>query len=109
MCIRDSVWFEQDHEQDAQTVVSNWLSDNHEQTLCVSSKTELLYDHATIFINAESIGATGLEGEILKKLANQRFILPVDLKKLTQKSPKRLKAMKDLLSQWMESGWIHLG
>ncbi len=106
---KDHVWFEQDHEQDAQAVVSNWLNDTHEQTLCVSSKTELLYDHATIFINAESMGATGLEGEILKKLANQRFILPADLRKLTQKSPKRLKAMMDLLSQWLESGWIHLG
>jgi 50S ribosomal protein L16 3-hydroxylase len=110
---KDHVWFEQCQDQgrelDGGDDISSWLSDSAQQTLHVSSKTQLLYDQATIYINAESVGATGLEGEILKKLANQRFLLPRDLKKLAQKSPKRLKSILSLLGEWLENGWVRLG
>ncbi|MFN0005820.1 MAG: JmjC domain-containing protein [Burkholderiaceae bacterium] len=110
---KDHVWFEQGQDQgrelDGGDDLSSWLSDSAQQTLHVSSKTQLLYDQATIYINAESVGATGLEGEILKKLANQRFLLPRDLKKLAQKSPKRLKSILSLLGEWLENGWVRLG
>jgi len=105
---KDHVWFEQGHGHDVAEELSIWLNGPVQNTLQVSSKTQLLYDQATIYINAESMGASGLEGEILKKLANQRFILPSDLKKLAEQSPKRLKSIMGLLGEWIANGWVHL-
>ncbi len=105
---KDHVWFESSLEQDGAKRLFGWMQGASHQALCVSSKTELLYDQSTIFINAESIGATGLEGDILRKLANQRFIVPTDLEKLAKKSEARLNALMDLLSEWLDCGWIML-
>jgi len=105
---KDHVWFESSVEQDGAKRLFNWMQGGNHEALCVASNTQLLYDASTIFINAESIGATGLEGEILKKLANQRFIVAADLEKLAKKSEARLHAMIELLSEWLDAGWIAL-
>jgi len=105
---KDHVWFDQGPELDGALALTTWFKESPHQALSVCSKTQMLYDHATIFINGESLGATGVEGDILRKLSNQRFILPRDLAKLSQKSPLRFEAMVSLLGAWLEDGWVEL-
>jgi 50S ribosomal protein L16 3-hydroxylase len=105
---KDHVWFDSAPELDGPQALALWCQGSPHQALLVSSKTQLLYDESTIFINAESVGASGLEGQILRKLANQRFILPKDLERLAQKSQQRCQDMLDLLGNWLEDGWIEL-
>jgi 50S ribosomal protein L16 3-hydroxylase len=106
---KDHVWFDPAPELDGPAQLTLWLEESPHQALLVSRKTQMLYDEATVFINGESLVASGLEGQILKKFANQRFILPHDLEKLSKKSSARLQQMMDLLGTWLEDGWIEFG
>jgi len=106
---KDHVWFDAKAELDGPETLTAWLKESPHEALTVSSKTQLLYDESTVFINGESMVASGLEGDILRKLANQRFLLPKDLNALSRKSSARLRQMVDLLGTWLEDGWVELG
>jgi hypothetical protein len=88
----------------------------------------MLFDAKFIFINAESVGASGAEAKILRTLANDRTLsvkalaplvkrhsraLPSEQKHLASsllgtRLASRLDALLGLLAQWMQSGWLHL-
>lgn len=63
--------------------------------------TRMMYDEQRIFINGESYRARGADATLMRRLADQRFLLAPDLMKLSESA-------KELLAQWFEAGWVVL-
>ena len=68
-------------------------------TLHLDRRTRMLYDAKHIYINGEGFRAGGRDAQLLRALADHRF-LPAP--KAAQLSP----AARELLAQWSESGWV---
>lgn len=62
-------------------------------------RTRMLYDAHHVFINGESVRASGRDAALMRKLANQRFLSVRDLARASE-------AALDLLGAWGESGWL---
>ncbi len=68
--------------------------------LALDAKTRMLFAGKRFFINGEMLLASGLEGRVLKTLADKRGLLPqTDLP-----TP-----LQDLLYVWYEAGWLNPG
>ena len=63
-------------------------------------RTRLMYDAKHIFINGESYVASGRDAQVIRNLADQRY--------LPQKSVAQLsEGAAALLQDWQEAGWLH--
>lgn len=63
-------------------------------------RTRMLYDAKHIFINGESFRAAGRDAQLMRELADQRY-LPADaVARLSQDA-------HELVSDWCESGWLY--
>ena len=62
-------------------------------------RTRMLYDAHHVFINGESVRASGRDAALMRTLANQRFLTMQDLAQASE-------AALDLLAVWAESGWL---
>jgi 50S ribosomal protein L16 3-hydroxylase len=60
----------------------------------------MLFDEKHIFINGESFTASGRDARIMRELANQRQLSAAEAKSLSN-------AARDLLEEWVQSGWVH--
>lgn len=62
-------------------------------------RTRMLYDHHHLFINGESVRASGRDATLMQKLANRRQLSTSDLTRASA-------AAIGLLQSWGESGWL---
>ncbi|MGA7950022.1 MAG: winged helix domain-containing protein, partial [Thiobacillaceae bacterium] len=66
----------------------------------LDAKTRMLFSGRRIFINGETLLASGLEGRVLRTLADSRKLPP------QSNLPAEL---QDMLYVWYEAGWLGLG
>lgn len=62
--------------------------------------TRMLYDAHHVFVNGESFRASGRDAQLMRLLADQRFLQPAETRRL---SP----AARELLAEWVQAGWLH--
>ena len=133
---KPNVWFQGSMEDDLSTCLDRlrlWAQGGCAGgVLRLDAQTQMLFDAKQIFINAESVGASGAEAKILRLLANERALSPGALSPLMavgaragpgpksvqtsklqtpHKAPgleARFEALLSLLAQWMLDGWLHL-
>jgi 50S ribosomal protein L16 3-hydroxylase len=70
------------------------------RTLELSRRTRMLYDAHHVYINGESVLAAGRDAQCLRRLADARALPPADVRRLS-------KAAREIVQQWLSSGWIH--
>jgi 50S ribosomal protein L16 3-hydroxylase len=69
-------------------------------TLELNRRTRMLYDRHHVYINGESVRATGRDAQCLRRLADTRVLSSADVRRLS-------KAAREIVQQWLSSGWIH--
>jgi 50S ribosomal protein L16 3-hydroxylase len=121
------VWFQASMQGDhsvCKARLKQWVHHPGEAVLRLDRQTQMLYDDTQIFINAESVGVSGLEAKVLRRLANERVLLSTRFAPFLARShqplsategrkaarlEQRLEDLLALLAQWIEDGWLHLG
>jgi 50S ribosomal protein L16 3-hydroxylase len=68
--------------------------------LRLDRRTRMLYDAKHIFINGESFRAGGRDAQLMRKLADQRYLLESDMARLSDDA-------RELVLEWMEAGWLY--
>lgn len=63
-------------------------------------RTRMVYDDLRVFANGESWRAAGKDARHLRMLADQRYLDAAVVKKVSG-------ALRELLDQWAEDGWLH--
>jgi 50S ribosomal protein L16 3-hydroxylase len=63
-------------------------------------RTRLMYDAKHVFINGESYLASGRDAQLIRALADQRYLSEKDVAKLSE-------GAVALLQDWQEAGWLH--
>lgn len=59
----------------------------------------MMYDDKLVFVNGESYIAKGRDALLIRRLADQRMLSSRDINRLSS-------AARQLLKQWLDSGWI---
>jgi 50S ribosomal protein L16 3-hydroxylase len=59
-----------------------------------------MYDDKHVFINGESYVASGRDAQLIRALADQRFLAGKEVAKLTE-------GATALLRDWQDAGWLH--
>ena len=60
----------------------------------------MLYDRTHIYLNGESWRAGGSDARWMRQLADQRELTGADMQQVSS-------AVKDLLQDWLDAGWLH--
>jgi 50S ribosomal protein L16 3-hydroxylase len=68
--------------------------------LVLDRRTRMAYDDKHVFINGESFLASGRDAQLMRLLADERFLGAPSVKRLS--APAR-----ELVQDWLEAGWIH--
>ena len=87
---KPAVWFEESAQ------VPHWTA---ETRLQLDARTRMMYDSNHIFINGESHQARGADAKLMRRLADNRVLMPKDLKRA---SPEAVRLLRD----WLAAGWI---
>ncbi|MGD9772781.1 JmjC domain-containing protein [Diaphorobacter sp.] len=72
------------------------------ESVVLDRRTCMMYDDQHVFINGESYLASGPDAALMRRLADERRLMPGDLAKASDDA-------LELLSSWCESGWAHAG
>jgi 50S ribosomal protein L16 3-hydroxylase len=64
-------------------------------------RTRMAYIEREVFINGESLAASGRDAVLVKRLADARRLAPDELRRA---SP----AARAQIAQWLMAGWLHL-
>ena len=67
-------------------------------SVTLDPKTRMMYDANHVFINGESYLAKGSDAALMRRLADQRSLMPADLAKAST-------GALELLSDWCAAGW----
>lgn len=70
------------------------------QALALDRRTRMLHDEHHIFINGESYLASGRDAALMNRLADDRRLSAMDLRRASA-------AARELLLAWSEAGWLH--
>ena len=70
------------------------------RALALDRRTRMLYDARHVYINGESLRATGRDAQCLRRLADARALPASDVRRLSR-------AARDIVQQWLSSGWVH--
>jgi 50S ribosomal protein L16 3-hydroxylase len=74
--------------------------------VCLDRRTRMLYDEAHVYINGESYLVSdedgGQDAALLRRLADERRLSAVDLRKISRPARK-------LLAEWQDDGWLQGG
>ena len=90
---KPQVWFEPgDHAADA----------GGEGGVALDRRTRMLYDAQHVFINGEGFRAAGKDARMMQALANTRRLTARQVAQLSE-------GARDLLDQWRDAGWVHVG
>ena len=63
-------------------------------------RTRMMYDERHVFINGESFRAGGADARLMRRLADQRALSIVELRRASADA-------QALLGDWFEAGWLH--
>nr|WP_315463566.1 cupin domain-containing protein [uncultured Rhodoferax sp.] len=63
-------------------------------------RTRMLYDDHHVFINGESFNAGGRDAQLIKRLADQRYLDAKEVQRLSD-------GARDLVQDWCDAGWLH--
>jgi len=66
----------------------------------LNRRTRMLYDAHHVYINGESVRAQGRDAQCLRRLADERVLSTADARRLS-------KGVREIVQQWLSSGWIH--
>ena len=88
-----NVWFDDGSAASA-------LTRSSKTGLRLDRRTKMLFEDKHVFINGESYLASGRDGLLMKRFANERILQPETLQRASE-------GAKSLLSNWLEAGWIH--
>jgi len=73
----------------------------------LARQSQMLFDEKRIYINGESLKASGFERTLLRKLANQRVLQSEDFEPfMNDPLASRMKGLLELLHEWAEQGWV---
>lgn len=64
-------------------------------------RTRMLYDAHHVFINGESFRAAGRDAQLIKRLADLRFLDAKEVKRLSE-------GALELVQDWCDAGWLHV-
>jgi len=70
------------------------------RALVLNRRTRMLYDADHVYINGESLRASGRDAQCLRRLADARELPAADVRRLGQ-------AARVIVQQWLTSGWVH--
>jgi 50S ribosomal protein L16 3-hydroxylase len=70
------------------------------RTLELDRRSRMLYDAHHVYINGESLHASGRDAQCLRQLADTRELDAADVRRLS-------KPAREIVQQWLSSGWIH--
>jgi len=70
------------------------------RALQLDRRTRMLYDEHHVYINGESLRASGRDAQCLRRLADARELSPADVHRLSAQA-------REVVQQWLSSGWIH--
>jgi 50S ribosomal protein L16 3-hydroxylase len=89
---KPTVWFEAQE--------GRRMSEGFEGSSCqLDRRTRMMYDDKLVFVNGESYIAKGRDALLIRRLADQRMLSSRDINRLSS-------AARQLLKQWLDSGWI---
>lgn len=71
-------------------------------SLTLDRRTRMLYDARHVFVNGESFLASGRDAQLMRQLADARYLGADDASRLSF-------AACTLLEDWCDAGWIHVG
>ncbi len=63
-------------------------------------RSKMLFDEQHIYINGESFNAAGRDADLMRSLANHRFLCELDFKRLSGQA-------RTLIDDWLDAGWLH--
>ncbi|NBW49736.1 MAG: cupin domain-containing protein [Betaproteobacteria bacterium] len=64
-------------------------------------RTRMLYDDHHVFINGESFKAAGRDAQLIKRLADQRYLDAKEVQRLSD-------GARALVQDWCDAGWLHV-
>ena len=70
--------------------------------MALDRRTRMLYDAQHVFINGEGFRAAGKDARMMQALANTRRLTARQVAQLSE-------GARDLLDQWRDAGWVHVG
>ena len=74
---------------------------NVEDAIRLDRRTRMLYDAHHVFINGESFNAAGRDAQLIKRLADQRYLDAKDVQRLSE-------GALELVQDWCDAGWLHV-
>ncbi len=63
-------------------------------------RTRMLFDRQHIFINGESFRAAGRDAQLMRTLADQRYLQTKDMARLSDDA-------RELVTDWYQAGWLY--
>lgn len=90
-----SVWFDEPRR--------DWLAaaaKSGKASIKLDPRSRMMYDDHHVFINGESYLAKGADAAFMRRLADQRCLSPLELRKAGH-------AALGLLEEWHAAGWLH--
>ena len=70
------------------------------QGVVLDRRTRMLYDARHLYINGESVRASGRDARLMRRLADQRALGAGDLIDASE-------AAREMLDDWCDAGWLH--
>ncbi|MDP3170272.1 MAG: cupin domain-containing protein [Polaromonas sp.] len=71
----------------------------HAGGLRLDARSRMMYDSHHVFLNGESYRARGADAALMRRLADQRFLAPPELRRASASA-------LSLLADWHEAGWL---
>jgi 50S ribosomal protein L16 3-hydroxylase len=93
---KPSVWFDEPAED-----LTGAPLFGAESNLVLDARTRMMYDEHHLFINGESYRAKGADAALMHRLADQRQLSAIELRKASVSA-------QNLLADWRSAGWLAL-
>jgi 50S ribosomal protein L16 3-hydroxylase len=67
--------------------------------VALAARSRMMYDDRHVYINGESFRASGLDGRLMRELADRRMLPAEGLRRLSPEA-------RSLLQDWLRAGWL---
>jgi 50S ribosomal protein L16 3-hydroxylase len=68
----------------------------------LDARTRMMYDEHHVFINGESLRASGRDAALMRRLADERALASAELARCSAQA-------RSVLGSWAQAGWLHFG
>jgi 50S ribosomal protein L16 3-hydroxylase len=68
--------------------------------VALDRRTRMMYDTHHVFVNGESLRASGRDATLMRAFADRRRLTPSELRGASA-------AAREAIAQWMDAGWVH--